>query len=277
MTKITLSQRGGLLALLCVVLLSGCATSQGLKGTKEEGLRLARLLRDQGRLEAASEVYARLDSRGKLDGGELLEYASVAAPVRPPLQVLGLYGRARQQLGASTPPQTLAICVGMGRAQLALGRGQMAQQDFRCALDVAPNNASALNGMGVVMDAAGRHDEARALFDKALRSDPADVAALNNLALSWLNSGQADKAVSLLRSSELRHPSVKLNLALAYLYAGRDEDARGAIASVAVPERIDGLVAELSRRAADLRQSRGQGEALLLASRQPLSLGEEKP
>ncbi len=271
---------GLLLPLLCAVLITGCSSTSALKGNKEEGLRLARLLRDQGRLEAATEVYARLDSRGKLDGTELLEYASVAAPVRPPLQVLNLYGRARQQLGGSadrSPQQTLAICLGMGRAQLALGRSQMAQQDFNCALKAVPDNASALNGMGVVLDAAGRHDEARRLFDQALRSDPADVAAMNNLALSWLNSGQPTKAISLLRSTELNNPSIKLNLALAYLYDGNQTEARNTLSAIAVEDRLDGLMAELTRRADDMRQSRGQGEALLLASRQPLSLGEENP
>ncbi|PWC24409.1 MULTISPECIES: tetratricopeptide repeat protein [Brenneria] len=261
--------------LVMSVLLAGCAGSTAIKGTKDEGLRLARLLRDQGRIEAATEVYARLDSRGELQGDELLEYASVAATVRPPQQALELYGRARQALGGGDglkPQEALAICLGMGRAQLALGRHAMAQKDFACALQARPDSAGALNGMGVVMEAAGRHGEARQLFEKALHVNPADVAAMNNLALSWLVSGEADKAIGLLRSVEDNNANGKLNLALAYLYADRQEEARSTLAAIAQPQRIDELMAALNQRLQQMRQDNSRGETLLLSSRQRLQL-----
>ncbi|MFC3394428.1 tetratricopeptide repeat protein [Brenneria rubrifaciens] len=262
--------------LVMSALLAGCGSSLAIKGTKDEGLRLARLLRDQGRLEAATEVYARIDSRGELTGAELLEYASVAALVRPPQQTLALYGRARRGLGGDSaslkPQEALAICLGMGRAQLALGRQAMAQKDFACALQAQPDSAGALNGMGVVMDAAGRHGEARQLFEKALQVNPADVAAMNNLALSWLMSGEADKAIGLLRSVENNNPTGKLNLALAYLYGDRQEDARSTLATIAQPQRIDELMAALTERLEQMRQENNRGETLLLSSRQRLQL-----
>ncbi|QTF09887.1 tetratricopeptide repeat protein [Brenneria izadpanahii] len=265
-----------LLALLLGVMLAGCSSSMAIKGTKDEGLRLARLLRDQGRIEAATEVYARIDGRGELNGAELLEYASVASAVRPPQQTLELYGRARQSLGGDSdkmkPQEALAICLGMGRAQLALGRHAMAQKDFACALKAQPDNASALNGMGVVMDAAGKHGEARQLFEKALQVNPADTAAMNNLALSWLVSGDADKAIGLLRSVDNGNPSGKLNLALAYLYNDRQEEARGTLATIAEPQRIDELMETLNRRVEQMRQDNSRGEMLLLSSRQRLQL-----
>ncbi|MFE8102090.1 tetratricopeptide repeat protein [Brenneria goodwinii] len=265
------------LVLLLATLLAGCGSSaMKIKGTKDEGLRLARLLRDQGRIEAATEVYARIDSRGELKGDELLEYASVASSVRAPQQALELYGRARQSLGGDSdklkPQEALAICLGMGRAQLAMGRNAMAQKDFACALKAQPDNAGALNGMGVVMDAAGRHDEARQLFEKALQVNPADVAAMNNLALSWLVSGDADKAIGLLRSVDNGNPSGKLNLALAYLYDDRQEEARATLAAIAQPQRIDELMETLNQRLAQMRQEKSRGEMLLLSSRQRLQL-----
>lgn len=265
------------LVLLLGALLAGCGSSaMKIKGTKDEGLRLARLLRDQGRMEAATEVYARIDTRGELKGAELLEYASVASSVRSPQQTLALYGRARQSLGGDSdklkPQEALAVCLGMGRAQLALGRNAMAQKDFACALQAQPDNASALNGMGVVMDAAGKHAEARQLFEKALQVNPADVAAINNLALSWLASGDAEKAIGLLRSVDSGNPTGKLNLALAYLYNDRREEARAALATIAQPQRIDGLMETLSQRVAQMRQDTRRGETLLLSSRQPLQL-----
>ncbi|WP_224555579.1 tetratricopeptide repeat protein [Pectobacterium versatile] len=266
-----------MLALLIVsTVLAGCSSSMAIKGSKDEGLRLARLLRDQGRVEAATEVYARLDSRDALKGAEMLEYASVAALARSPQQTLELYGRARQALGGDTNKMTqeeaLAVCLGMGRSQLALGRNAMAQTDFACALKAQPNDAGALNGMGVVMDASGKHAEARQLFEKALQINPADVAALNNLALSWLASGNADKAISLLRSVDESNATGRLNLALSYLSSGRDDDARAALATIAQPQRIDGLIDELNQRLQQMQQDKSRGEALLLSSRQRLQL-----
>ncbi|WP_407654861.1 tetratricopeptide repeat protein [Brenneria populi] len=265
-----------LLVLLLGSLLAGCGSSMAIKGTKDEGLRLARLLRDQGRLEAATEVYARIDGRGELKGAELLEYASVAASVRSPQQTLALYDRARQSLGGDSdrmkPQEALAVCLGMARAQLAMGRNTLAQKDFACALKAEPDNASALNGMGVVMDAAGRHTEARQLFEKALQANRADAAAINNLALSWLVSGDADKAIGLLRTVDSDNTTGKLNLALAYLYSDRQEEARGTLATIAQPQRIDELMAALNQRLAQMRQESSRGEALLLSSRQRLQL-----
>ncbi len=64
-----LKRGASMLALLIVsTVLVGCGSSMAIKGSKDEGLRLARLLRDQGRVEAATEVYARLDSRDALKG-----------------------------------------------------------------------------------------------------------------------------------------------------------------------------------------------------------------
>ncbi|WP_291830861.1 hypothetical protein [Candidatus Symbiopectobacterium sp. PLON1] len=57
-----------LTVLLLSMVLAGCGSSMEIKGNKDEGLRLARLLRDQGRVEAATDVYTRLDSRNMLKG-----------------------------------------------------------------------------------------------------------------------------------------------------------------------------------------------------------------
>ncbi|WP_205064860.1 tetratricopeptide repeat protein [Pantoea coffeiphila] len=267
-----------LLALICGLMLAGCSSGLTLKGSKDEGLKLARLLRDQGRLEAASEVYARLDARGKLNGAEMLEYATVSAPVQQPAQALALYGRARNALGGNidkmADTEALALCLGMGRAELALGRMTTATKDFECALRRDGSNATALNGMGVLLDAQGRHDEARRRFEQALQSEPGNVAVMNNLALSWLSSGQPDRAIGQLRTADMNNPSLRLNLALAYLYKGDESAARDTLSHLAASDRIDGLIATLSTRADELKQKGGNGNPLLLASTQMLPLSE---
>ena len=266
--------------LICGVVLAGCTGSQIQQGSKEEGLKLARLLRDQGRLEASTEVYARLDSRGNLVGKELIEYGSVASAVKSPQETLGIYSRARQQLSIDTQKmeknESLALCLGMARAQIALGRTQLAQRDLDCALELDPQNAIALNGAGIVLDASGKHREARVQFEKALQSDPSSTSALNNMALSWLNSAEPAKAIDLLRTTDSSTPAAQLNLALAYLYQGDTAAARDTLSAIASPDRIDGLMNTLSLRADELKQPQNRGSQLLLASRSPLQLSDIK-
>nr|WED68026.1 hypothetical protein PJ912_17765 [Pectobacterium colocasium] len=64
----------------------------------------------------------------------------------------------------------------------------------------------------------------------------------------------------------------RLNLALAYLSGGREDDARSALATIAQPQRIDGLIDELHQRLQQMQQDKSRGEALLLSSRQRLQL-----
>lgn len=267
-----------LLALICGLMLAGCTTGSGLKGNKEEGLKLARLLRDQGRLEAASDVYARLDARGLLNGKEMLEYATVSAPVHQPSQALALYGRARAALGGSidkmASTEALALCLGMGRAELALDRKASAAKDFECVLSRDANNYIALNGLGVVLDAEGRHEEARRRFEQALQSEPGNIAVLNNLALSWLASGQPDRAIAQLRSADQANASVRLNLAMAWLYKDDETAAREVLSQLAAADRVEGIITALTTRVTELKQKSGSGNPLLLASMQKLPLSE---
>lgn len=266
--------------LVCGVLLAGCVGSQSVQGSKEEGLKLARLLRDQGRLEASTEVYARLDSRGSLVGKELIEYGSVASAVKSPQETLTIYSRARQQLGGEAKKmetnESLALCLGMARAQIALGRTQLAQRDLDCALELDPQNAVALNGLGVVLDASGKHREARTQFEKSLQSDPSNTSALNNLALSWLNSAEPAKAIELLRTTDSSTPGAQLNLALAYLYQGNTDAAHATLSAIASPSLVEGLMTTLTQRANELKQPQSAGNSLLLASRTPLQLSDAK-
>ncbi|WP_017345927.1 tetratricopeptide repeat protein [Pantoea sp. A4] len=263
--------------LLAGSLLAGCATG-GLKGNKSEGLKLAHLLRDQGRLEAAADVYARLDVRGLLNGPEMLEYASVAAPVRQPAQALTLYSRARDALGGSlenmSSSEALAICTGMGRAELALGQMGLAQQSFNCALQRDSKNVTALNGAGVLLDAQGQHEQARQRFQQALTQDPGNIPVMNNLALSWLASGQADRAIQQLSNADASNPSVRLNLALAWLVKGDEDKARDVLSQLADASQVDTVLTSLKARAAQLSSS---SNTLLMASTQPLSLSEPNP
>lgn len=240
-----------------------------------DGLRLARLLRDQQRLQAATEVYAQLEQRSALAPLEMLEYASVAAAVLPPEQSLALYGRARRALGqtALPPAASATLCAGLGQARMALGQTDAALADFDCVLKADADNVSALNAKGVLLDAAGDHAGARALFERANVLAPADTRVLNNLALSHLASRDHAKAVRLLRQAQTpEQPALTLNLALAYTLQGDDKAARSTLASLMPEPLAEHALADFDARRARIAAGQPVADELLAASRHLLAL-----
>lgn len=272
--------------------LAGCAMTGGspaprpkpepelktVTGSLEEGLRLARMLRDNGRMEGAVGVYSRLDQRGELKGALLLEYATVAATVQPPRETLALFGRVRQELGGNPqalPPATgVAICNGMGRARLMLGQNDAALTDFDCTLALDPENTVALNGKAVLLDANGAHEPAQLLWRRAQELAPADYNVLNNLAVSYLAQGKAEETIRLLAPLDAPRnvPAVTLNLALAYLLADQPQQARSALQGLVSARVATQLLQELSVYRDRIGEGRPVAQELLAASRRMLAL-----
>jgi len=282
-----------LCAIALVAALGGCASLGGtsasttaaadkeLTGSLAEGLRLARMLRDNGRMEGAAGIYARLDQRGELKGALLLEYATVAATVSSPRQALALFGRARQEMGGDPmvlPPATgVALCNGLGRARLALGQTDAALGDFDCALTLDAVNTVALNGKAVILDAQGEHEQAQALWRQAQEIDPADFTLLNNLALSYLSQGKTDETIRLLRQLDMPRnmPTLTLNLALAYLLENQPEQADQALRQLVSERQAEQLQAQLMRYSTRIREGEPVAAELLVASRQMLALQDQ--
>lgn len=278
------SARIALLPLLFSLTLSGCASlssvsQPSLDKEAGEALRLAHTLRDNQRLQAAYEVYARMDERGQLQSSYLLEYASVAATVRPPREALALYQRTRATLGEPgdlPAAQSLALCTGLGRARLALGQAALAERDFQCAIKAAPDDLQALNGLGVAYNLQKRDDDARQQFEKALEIDPGYSPALNNLALSWLSSGDNSQAIGLLNQARGQGDiALQLNLALAYVFAGHDDTAQAVLLESLEPEYAGKILDQFRSARARVKAGAPLASELLAASQQPLALSEQ--
>lgn len=277
--------RAALLPLLLTLTLSGCASLTPLSQPtldKEAGeaLRLAHTLRDNQRYQAAYEVYARMDERGQLKGSYLLEYASVAATVRPAGEALALYQRTRAELGgnpsALPAEQAQALCNGLGRAHLSLGQAALAERDFRCAVQAVPNDLQALNGLGVAYNLQKRDDAARQQFEKALEIDPSYTPALNNLALSWLASGANTKAIGLLNQARGQGEiSLQLNLALAYVFSGHDDTAQAVLLENMGAQYAGQILQQFRTARARVEAGAPLASELLAASQQPLVLSEQ--
>lgn len=268
--------------MLGLCLLMGCAgqplghRQSAQQASSAEALRLARVMRDNGRLMAASEIYARLDRQGGLSPRESLEYASVAGGVLPAQDTLALFVRARQRLGGTdklTPDEKLVVCLGIGRGRLALGQIEGAGDDFRCVLAVDGDNVQALNGLGVVFDVQGRPVEAEALLQKALDLDPSNPAVRNNLALSRIGRGEVGAAIDLLEiGNGAETPTLTLNLALAHLLQGDAAKARSALETHFPGIQTESLLEGLSQSAARIRDGSSPAVEMLSASRHPLTM-----
>lgn len=275
------------LTLLAVLALSGCSSlgsalpggAPTLSGKENrEALKLARVLRDNGRLEGAFEVYQRLDQRSPLKGAYLLEYASVAAAVRPPRDAWALYDRARQQsdLAALDPAQRQALCGGLGRAALALGNASSAEQNFSCALNVEGEpgqRAQLLNGLGVAQTLLGQRRAARESFQQALALEPGYSPATNNLALSWLADGERSKAIGLLNGArQSGEVALQLNLALAWVLDGHDDTALRILEENLEPHYAQDILERFRATRERIANGAPVDSELLAASQQPLKL-----
>ena len=136
--------------LFSVLTLGGCSSLSSLNrdttavtglDSKEakEALRLARVLRDNSRLPGSYEIYEGMDQRQQLKCVYLIEYASVAAQVRPPRETFALYNRARQELGGNLqamPGDQRVAHVADVRDQPERRRAIGARHDQRRAIEV---------------------------------------------------------------------------------------------------------------------------------------------
>ncbi|NIF29783.1 tetratricopeptide repeat protein [Pantoea sp. Tr-811] len=280
------------LSLFGVLTLSGCsslapalhASADAPAGQEAgEALKLARVLRDNGRLAGAFEVYQRMDQRQQLKGAYLVEYASVAAAVRPAREAYALFDRARREIGPDMPGLTAterqALCGGLGRAALALGNAARAEADLRCALAVQGDRsqrAQLLNMLGVAQAQQGQHAASRESFNQALELDPGYSAATNNLALSWLADGQRSKAIGLLNTARNgADVTLQLNLALAYVLDGHDDTARRILEERLAPDYAARVLERFQATRQRIEGGAPIDSELLAASQQPLQLASQ--
>ena len=86
-----------------------------------------------------------------------------------------------------------------GKALLGAGKNRDARDMYLSATLRDANNPRAWNGLGVADDLLGKRDEARDAYQHAVNLAPNDLTALNNLAHLELETGDATAAVELLQ------------------------------------------------------------------------------
>ncbi len=161
------------------------------------------------------------------------------------------------RLAANTSyTHALALAPRDVHARLGLGKLQIrddlrgAEASFRAVLADAPRDPLALNDLGYVLDLQDRHTEAQVAYRTALQADPDRVATRVNLALSMALSGDAINAEQMLRdiaTSASSSRKVRLDLAMAQVMAGHDQDAESTFNTDLSPAETKSAIAGIER------------------------------
>jgi tetratricopeptide (TPR) repeat protein len=104
-----------------------------------------------------------------------------------------------------------------------------AEQAYRKALDLNPNDLDTLGNLGLILYRKGKYDEAVTLFDKLAGLNPSSISAKINLGAASAQAGDMKKAIEAWKSVIRAEPSrveVRLDLANALFAEGDVEGAR---------------------------------------------------
>ncbi|MCH7665348.1 MAG: tetratricopeptide repeat protein [Acidobacteria bacterium] len=132
---------------------------------------------------------------------------------------------------------TSGIGVHFDRGVRALGEGryQDSVKEYRAALELEPENLTALRGLALALAADGRHEKAAQSFRAMLRVDPGHRLARMELGATLLVSGDLEAAISNFEEAVRVDPDFRqahFNLAVAHSKAGRWEQGVAALREV---------------------------------------------
>lgn len=219
-----------------VLALGGCATSSETHSAKpavetasvshHEGSSLQFLadqMAKQGKYDAAIPLYRRAHALHPRAAGPLFGLGKSLAAV-------GANSEAAEALIAAhdRDSDNPEITVQLANIYLATSRPELALPLYEEALAKEPNNAAALNGKALALDVTGDHQTAQTTYEAGLAADPDNLKLESNLGLSLALNGKTAESIQMLEdvaTDSRAGPSERQNLALAYAFAGRDDDA----------------------------------------------------
>ena len=148
------------------------------------------------------------------------------------IMTLPLRVHANPQTKTATAPRGGASAlVAEGAAALERGDTAIAQQRFRQALRVDPNNVTARTYLGLIADRGGDMEEAEREFGAAAKSAPNSPEARNNYGAILLKRGRRDEAARQFEASLRLNPKqtgALVNLAYIHFESGSAQDLRSA-------------------------------------------------
>jgi tetratricopeptide (TPR) repeat protein len=196
--------------------------------------------------------------------------AREAARISPALALDAHSARARANETAGRVPEALSawrdaakaggeevdVWVGIGRAESALGQPG-AEQSFRRALAIAPQNPDALAGLGQVVLEQGRSEEALPLLRQAVEVAPRRPDARLALAIALSQTGKDEEALGVLDAAPSALPPDAEALTLAAAIQRRSGDPDAALAALESAARLNPYDSALQRELASLYAAKG--------------------
>ena len=136
----------------------------------------------------------------------------------------------------------------------------VAEREFRRAIELNPNYATAHHGYAILLTAMQRSDESIAEVRRALEADPLSLPVNNIVGLLLQLNGRGDEAIEQYRKTLEMDPTFAepvTGLANAYVQKGREAEAREQFLKAAA---LSGLNVPELRRAYDVGSLRGLRE-----------------
>jgi Flp pilus assembly protein TadD len=141
----------------------------------------------------------------------------------------GRTAQAEEQFRASVKSEPNIMGYGnLGLIHWRQGDAQRAEQEWREALRLAPNDSSILNNLGLACTKLGRYPEAVSFFRKAIELKPDDPNPHSNLGIAFEKTGEQGAAEREFRAALELAPQkfeTRNRLGRLYLEAGRVEEA----------------------------------------------------
>lgn len=220
-------------------------------------LRLARLAEERGDMDEARRYYAEVGSEYRFDArlrkalitgeeGELDEALQELKELREAhpgeeasiAAVEGHLLRFHRRLEASVEaydrgldrvPDEKDLLYGRGLSRAELGDVDGAEEDFRRVLELAPDDAHALNALGYTLADAGRKlEEARELIERALEQEPDSAPILDSMGWVLYRLGQPQEALEYLERAFEKSGDAEIGAHLGEVLweLGRRDEAR---------------------------------------------------
>jgi tetratricopeptide (TPR) repeat protein len=154
---------------------------------RERLLELAALLQHAGRVEEAAALYERRLDQAPLDIDVHIRLSEIRR---------GWHQDSLASFDAASArnPGVPQLPIQKGLMLLKMGKAAGAEQAFRSALRIAPDDAQALQGLGKALEASNDPDGARAAHAASLAADPDNAAILEGHAAFLLRQGEAHLA-----------------------------------------------------------------------------------
>ncbi|MCP4592657.1 MAG: tetratricopeptide repeat protein [bacterium] len=133
------------------------------------------------------------------------------------------------QLDASDPPagpESAVAYLELGKMRAETGAIAEAEEQFRAALRIIPNNDRALAGLGYVLNAQGHSDQALQLYRQAADANPNSAFAHATLAGALSQRGRRPEEIEALRrAADLNPSNGRFHLRLGELLAAEGKDS----------------------------------------------------